>query len=198
MRPASLLLASLGRLLALVIVIVLALLGLVAAVFAIQGGDDSLSYSNAASLAGLPSLRDSVGSFLSDLESGDGILEGLAIGLAMIFVGLLLLFVGFGRRAPRDFELASSEDGSLGARRTALLAAARVRAESVSGVTRAKVSGRPRRRRAKLKVKASRVRGTDEAAVDSGLRERLAQVGDPFGLSVDSRSEIAREGDRVE
>jgi hypothetical protein len=87
-----LLLRLLAALLAFVLLVVIAVGGVVVAIFCIRGGTAALSLDHLASLISLPALRDKIGPFLESLEA-DGPVAALAAlcGAAAILLGLGLL-----------------------------------------------------------------------------------------------------------
>ncbi|MGI8623860.1 MAG: hypothetical protein ACR2NB_10365, partial [Solirubrobacteraceae bacterium] len=115
------LLALLDRLLAPLLLAVLAVAGAAAAVFCIQGGTATLSLHHLAGLLSLPDLRDAVRDFLDGLEgSGATAIVPLLGGLGAIVLGLALLA---GLLVPRRERLVRLEDrpaGPILARRRAL------------------------------------------------------------------------------
>src|SRR3954447_18515093 len=162
---------ALVRLVSFVLLVILAVAGLVLAVFCISTGTSGPSLGGLASLLDLSALRDSVGIWLHQLEAQGSVAAIAAVcGLGAILLGLLLVI---GILVPRRERLrapprgappppAGGERGRLAPRRRPLAQAAGALVEQVRGVTAARVRVRPRRRvGGRLKVRASRARPTD-------------------------------------
>jgi hypothetical protein len=80
-----------ARIAGFLLLVLLALVGLAAAVFAIQGGEATLSYPRLAEWLWLPELRDEVGALYARLEAeGPVAIVSLLAGLAAMLLGVLL------------------------------------------------------------------------------------------------------------
>jgi hypothetical protein len=191
---------ALVRLLAFLLLALLALAGLAAAVFSIQSGTAALSYANGLSLVGGPDARDTVGSFLDGVEGGsNGLLVALS-GAAAVLLGLLLLAGLLAPSRERVVTLARTEGfGRLAARPRPLAQAATALAEQVHGVTAARASVRPGRRAGgTLSVRADHPRPVDDDEVRRGIEDRLRPLTEPFGLRARVQTRVGERGSRVQ
>lgn len=189
---------ALVRVIGFLLLVILAVAGIVLAVFCIGTGTTGPSLGGLASLLELSALRDTVADWLERLEApGSVALVAGLCGLGAILLGLLLLAGILVPRRERLVTLASGEHGSLSARRRPLAQAATALVEQVRGVTEARVRVRPRRRSGgRLAVRASRTRPADPRQVQSAVREQLSGLTDPFKLK--ARVDVPRRGARVE
>jgi hypothetical protein len=195
-----LLLRALVKLLAFLLLVALALLGLAAAVFCLQGGSETLSLTKLADLLRLPELRDEVGDLLRTLEA-DGPLALLSLlgGLIAMLAGLALLAGVLVPRRERLVTLEAAPAGTLAARRRALAAAAGMLAEQARGVTAARVRARPRRTSGgTLRVRAQRTRSTDTGAARAAVEDQLRPLTDPFKLRSRVQVRFGGRGPRVQ
>jgi hypothetical protein len=189
---------ALVRLVSFLLLVILAVAGIVVAVFCISTGTSGPSLGKLASILHLASVRDTVGHWLGQLESSGSVavLAGLC-GLGAILFGLLLLTGLLVPRRERLVTLASDGDGTLAARRRPLGQAAETLVEQVRGITQARARVRPRRRAGgRLRVRASRTRTADPTQVSAAVNEQLRELTDPFTLT--ARVEVARESARVQ
>jgi hypothetical protein len=189
---------ALVRLVSFLLLVILAVAGVVVAVFCIGTGTSGPSLGKLASILHLASVRDTVGHWLGQLESSGSVavLAGLC-GLGAILFGLLLLTGLLVPRRERLVTLASDGDGTLAARRRPLGQAAETLVEQVRGITQARARVRPRRRAGgRLRVRASRTRTADPTQVSAAVNEQLRELTDPFTLT--ARVEVARESARVQ
>lgn len=189
---------ALVRLVSFLLLVLLALAGLLVAVFCIGTGSTGPSLGGLADLLQLSSLRDTVGAWLDQLEASGPVAVVAALsGLGATLLGLLLVAGVLVPRRERLVTLATGEHGTLAARRRPLAQAATTLVEQVRGVTEARVRVRPRRRAGgRLAVRASRSRPADPGQLRDAIRERLGSLTDPFKLS--TRVEVRRRGARVE
>lgn len=189
----------LARLVAFVLLVILAVAGIALAVFCISTGKTGVSLGGLASLLHLGSLRSTVGSWLGQLQ-GSGPIAGVAAlaGLGAILLGALLLAGGLVPRRERLVTLASDGQGTLAARRRPLAQVAQALTEQVRGVSEARTRVRPRRWRpgGRLRVRASRPRPADPVQVRGAISEQLQELTEPFALK--ARVEVARRGARVQ
>ena len=189
---------ALARLVSCLLLIVLAVVGIVLAVFCVGTGTSGLSLGGLAGLVELGALRDTVGSWLAQLEAPGPVAVIAALsGLGAILLGLVLAAGIVVPRRERLVTLTSGEHGTLAARRRPLAQAAGALVEQVRGVTGARVRVRPRRRSGgRLAVRASRGRSADPQQVQQAVREQLGGLTDPFKLK--ARIEVPRRGARVQ
>ena len=189
---------ALVRLISFLLLVILAVAGLVVAIFSIGTGPTGLSLSGLADLLQLHTLRETVGDWLEQLEaSGPVALVAAACGLGAVLLGLLLLAGVLVPRRERLVALAEGEHGVLAARRRPLAQAATTLVEQVRGVTEARVRVRPRRTGGgRLAVRASRSRRVEAPQVKTAVREQLSTLTDPFKLK--ARVDVRRRGARVE
>jgi len=189
---------ALVRLVSFLLLVILAVAGIVLAVFCIGTGTSGPSLGGLAGLLDLSALRDGVGGWLDQLEPPGSVAVVAALcGLGASLLGLLLLAGMFVPRRERLVSLTRGEYGTLAARRRPLAQAATALVEQVRGVTEARVRVRPRRQAGgRLAIRASRARPTDPRQVQSAVREQLRGLTDPFKLK--ARVDVPRRGARVE
>jgi len=194
------LLRALLRLVTFVLLVVLAVAGLAAAVFSIQGGTGGLSLPKLAEYAQLPAVRDRTGDLLSAVEASGSVARySLLAGALAVLLGLLLLIAALVPRRERLVELERGDDGTLNARRRPLAQAARALVEPARGVTEAKVRARARRRGGgTLRVRALRTRPAQDTAIRASIAERLQPLTQPFKLKTTVRVREADRGARVQ
>jgi len=189
---------ALVRVVSFLLLVILAVAGIALALFCIGTGTSGPSLGGLASLLDLRALRDTIGSWLTQLEA-PGPVAGVAAlcGLGAILLGLLLLAGILVPRRERLVTLTSGEYGTLAARRRPLAQAATALVEQVRGVTEARVRVRPRRRAGgRLAVRASRTRRVDAEQVRGDVGEQLSGLTDPFKLK--ARVDVPRRGARVQ
>jgi hypothetical protein len=189
---------ALVRVVSFLLLVILAVAGIVLAVFCIGTGTSGPSLGGLASLLDLSALRDAVGSWLEQLQA-PGPVAGIAAvsGLGAILLGLVLLAGILVPRRERLITLTSGERGTLAARRRPLAQAATALVEQVRGVTEARVRVRPRRRGGgRLAVRASRTRRVDAEQLKGAVGEQLSGLTDPFKLT--ARVDVPRRGGKVQ
>jgi hypothetical protein len=189
---------ALVRLVSFLLLVILAVAGIVLAVFCIAAGTTGPSLGGLARVLHLSSLRDTVGTWLGQLQASGGVAGIAALcGLAAMLLGLLLLAGILVPRRERLVTLASGEHGTLCARRRPLAQAATSLVQQARGVTEARVRVRPRRRSGgRLAVRASRTRQADAVQVQSAVGEQLRGLTVPFKLT--ARVDVPRRGARVQ
>jgi hypothetical protein len=194
------LLRLLVRVLSFLLLLALALAGLAVTVFSIQGGEETLSYHNLASLIQLPQARDAISGWFGQLGAGGPVaVIALLCGIGAIALGLLLIAGVLIPRRERRVALEHNEAGLLDARRRPLAGAARALAEQTRGVTEAKVRARPRRRMGgTLRVRADRTRQTDADQARRGIEDQLKPLTEPFAMRVKVASRNGGRGSRVQ
>jgi hypothetical protein len=188
----------LARVVGFLVCVVLALGGLVLAVFCIGTGTHGPSLGGLARLLSLPSVRTTVGSWLTRMEAPGSVavIAGLC-GLAAIALGFLLIAGVLVPRRERLVQLAEDERGKLAARRRPLAQIATALVEPVRGVTVARVRVRPfRRSGGRVSVRASRTARADADEVRRAVAEQLEALTGPFKLR--ARVDVPRRGARVE
>ncbi|MGZ6638988.1 MAG: hypothetical protein ACXVII_39850 [Solirubrobacteraceae bacterium] len=188
---------ALVRVVSFLLLAILAVAGIVLAVFCIGTGTSGPSLGGLARLLDLSSLRDTVGSWLGQLQASGAVAAIAAVcGVGAMLLGLLLAGILVPRRE-RLVTLTSGEQGTIAARRRPLAQAATALVEQVRGVTEARVRVRPRRRSGgRLAVRASRIRRADPGEVQGAVREQLRGLTDPFKLK--ARVDVTRRGARVQ
>ena len=189
---------TLARLVGFLMCVVLALGGLLLAVFSIGTGTHGPSLGGLASLLSLHSVRHTVGDWLARVEAPGSVavIAGVC-GLGAIALGLLLIAGVLVPRRERLVQLAEDERGKLAARRRPLAQLATALVEPVRGVTEARVKVRPSRRTGgRVSVRASRTANTDADEVRRAVAEQLDPLTAPFKLK--ARIDVPRRGARVE
>jgi hypothetical protein len=189
---------TLARVVGLLVCVVLSLGGLVVAVFCIGTGTHGPSLGGLARLLSMPSVRDTVGSWLARVEAPGSVavIAGLC-GLGAIALGLLLIAGVLVPRRERLVQLAENDRGKLAARRRPLAQVATALIESVRGVSEARVRVRPLRGKGgRLSVRASRTAHADADEVRRAVGEQLDSLTAPFKLK--ARVDVPRRGARVE
>ena len=174
-----LLLKALARLVTFALLLALALAGLAAAIFALTRGNPGF-----AEALRLLEIRDGVGGFLTQLESGDASGKAPLAALLAILAGILLL-VGALRRPPENaLVYEQGSEGRIAARRRPLGQMAAALARSVRGVTESRVKVKPKRRGkgGRIEVTALHPRTTDTKELERAVGEAVAP------LAADSRS----------
>lgn len=186
------------RLVAFLLLVLLALAGLAVAVFSIDTGTTGPSLGRLAELLHLASLRDTVGAWLDQLEASGSVavVAGLC-GLGAVLLGLVLLAGLLVPRRERLITMPSAVSGDLAARRRPLAQAAQTLAEQARGVTGARARAKPRRRSGgRLRMRVSRGRSEDAGLVRSAVAGRLAELTEAFQLK--ARVDVTRSRSRVE
>lgn len=186
-------LRALVRLVAFLLLVLLALVGLAVIVVAVDP-------SGGASLLRLPQLRDVVGDWLDGLQ-GSGATPVVSVlgGAGAVLLGLLLLIGLLVPRRERLVSLRRTGRGTLAARRRALSQVATGLVEQTRGVTEAKVKVKPRRRAGgRLLVRASRTGLAEPAEVQRGIAAELEDLTQPFRLKASIRLRAGGRGARVQ
>ena len=191
---------GLARLIALALTTALALAGLAAAVFSIQGDSATLSLPSLAGHARLDDVHARAGVFLADLEA-DGPPAKLAAlaGAGASALGLLLLFGVLARRREPLVVISSDDGGTIAARPRALGQAATTLAEQSRDVLHAKArtTARHRGRGGRLRLTAYHRRSTGQKDAAAASRARVQALADSFSLRVRVRGRVPRRGARV-
>lgn len=180
-----------------VLLALLALIGLAAAIFEIDGGHGTVSLAHLASLIHLPDLRHYVGTYLHNLETQHGNTAiSIGAGIAVLILGLLLLAATLIPARQRSMTLAKDSDWRLTARRRTLVQAASALAEEPGELDRVRVRARPRRRRVggRLRVRAHRRPDADRRTVEAEVARRLAPLSDGLKLKTKVRARRTSAG----
>ncbi|MGI8631989.1 MAG: hypothetical protein ACR2NA_05495 [Solirubrobacterales bacterium] len=190
----------LARILAVVVPLGLAVVGLAVAVFSIQGGREPLSLPTLTGLLGIDVLGREVGRFLGALEASGpvAVVAGLC-GLGAMLVGWALIAGSVAPSRAGTLQLASSDEGTLAAQRSALADVATSLGRRVDGVTDVKASVRGwRSKRGRLKVRAARSPAVDARTVEDAVAEKLRGLEKMDPVSVRVRSRRGDDGSRVQ
>jgi hypothetical protein len=185
------------RVVAFLLLVALAALGLATAIFSLQGDSNALSLPKLAVHFRLPQLEDVVGDYLSSLERG-GPTAWISVGAgaAAVALGLALLVGALAPRRERLLVL-EEEDGSvLAARRRPLTQIACALAEQERGVTVAKATIRSSRWRAGggLRLTAFHPRNRAAEEIASRARSAVEPLGDAFNLRTRVRPRLGERG----
>jgi hypothetical protein len=196
-----LLLRAVARFVVLVLLVALALAGLAAAVFSIQGGDRPLSLPGLAEHIRLVEVEETVGDYLDQLEADGPLAKASALaGAGAVLAGLLLLL---GVLAPRRERLVIFDDGEAGrlaARRRTLARVAEALAEQARGVTEAKARVRPRGRlrKGRLRVRVSHPRTYRDSEVEERVLSAVSPLVDSSGLKPRVEARVGKGRAKVE
>jgi hypothetical protein len=196
-----LLLRAVARFVVLVLLVALALAGLAAAVFSIQGGDRPLSLPGLAEHIRLVEVEETVGDYLDQLEADGPLAKASALaGAGAVLAGLLLLL---GVLAPRRERLVVFDDGEAGrlaARRRTLARVAEALAEQARGVTEAKARVRPRGRlrKGRLRVTVSHPRNYRDSEVEERVLSAVSPLVDSSGLKPRVEARVGKGRAEVE
>jgi hypothetical protein len=183
-----------------VLLVVIAVGGVVVAIFCIRGATATLSLHHLASLLSLPDLRDKVGPFLSSLEA-DGPVAALAAlcGAGAILLGIGLLVGALMPRRERILVVERSDRGTIAARRRAVgnaLADLAERPREVIGA-KAKVSPNRKRTGGRARLKLTEAAGTDERPKAEQARTDLKDLASALSLKLQTSSRRPRRGGRT-
>ncbi|MGI8579423.1 MAG: hypothetical protein ACR2K9_02570 [Solirubrobacteraceae bacterium] len=195
------LLRAIARLLAPILLAVLAVAGLAIAVFCIGGGTGGLSLPALAKGLHLSGLRGDVGSLLDEVEKPGSVdLVPLLGGLAAMVLGAALLLGSFASRRERLAIAATGEEGTLAARRRPLRQLAGWLLESARGVTKTQVKLRTARRgrSGKLRITAYRPRSSSSESVEEEVTNALAELASAFSLKEQIEVKQGGKGARVQ
>ncbi len=178
----------------------LAVAGLAVAVFCIQGGEETLSPANLASLLGLDGLRDTVGPWLESLEAGGPVAIVAALcGAGAVLLGAAVVVGALAPRRERLLTVARADRGDIALRSRAAASALSSLAERPREVVRARARVRPARRgtggRARLKLTTRD--GTDERPLAEQSRADLKRLAERMSLRLTSRRRRTRRDGRV-
>lgn len=192
------LLRLIARMIAFLLLAVLALAGLTAAVFSIATTRHGLSITGLAHDAHLSQLRVTVGRFLARMET-DGAIAVIAAlsGTGAMLLGGLLVLGALGSRRERLIELDDDgKDGRTTARRRPLAQVASALAEQVRGVTDVDASARSGRRHGSVRVKVAHAAHVDPARLHDEVESALATL-TAAGLRTKVQERRGERGARV-
>ncbi len=196
-----LILRAIDRLIALLLLLALALLGLATAIFSIQGDARALSLATLARHFHLPQFRELVDDFLSRLEAGGPVAwVSVGGGAAAIALGVLLLVGALAPRRERLVVLEQKGEARLAARRRPLAQIAGALVEQVRGVTDERTRLRPRRvgRGWRLRVSVYHSHAFSSAEIEQRASAAVAPLADAFALSLRIRARRGEGKARVE
>jgi hypothetical protein len=183
-----------------ILLVVVAVGGVVVAIFCIRGATATLSLHHLASLISLPALRNKVGPFLSSLEA-DGPAAALAAlcGAGAILLGIALLFGALMPRRERVLIVERSDRGTIAARRRAAGNALVDLAERPREVIGAKAKVSPNRSRTggRARLKLTEAAGTDERPKAEQARTDLKDLAESLSLKLQTSSRRPRRGGRT-
>ncbi len=191
------LLRGLARLVGFVLAVLLAVGGLAAVVFSVQGGESTLSLPKLAELTRLSDLRGSVGTLLLGLEASGAVAQASALaGVGGVVVGLALLIGTLVGRSERLVLIARGDGGRLAVRRRALAQIAVALVEQSRESVRAKVSVRARRRGTggRMRVTSFHPDRVSEQAASEAASRQLAPLAEALSLRVRTRGSQPRRG----
>jgi hypothetical protein len=191
---------GLVRLIALILTAALAVAGLAAAIFSVQGDSATLSLSSLADLVALGDLRTDVGDFLATLQADGPIAKVAALaGVGAVLLGLILLFGVLARRRERLVVLRSDEGGRIAARPRAVGQAAVALGEQSRDVLQATAKATPRRHGTggRLRLTVYEVPPADGNGATAAGSDRVQALAEPFALRVRVRSRPPRRGART-
>lgn len=177
------------RLLGILVLALLALGGLVAAVFCLQGAHRSLSLPSLASDLHLADMHRSVASFLQQLEAHGPVAAVSALsGIGAMALGVMILIGSVLSPRERLIVIARGEDGVIAVHPRPLAEAATVLAQrpAAVGAVKARVHRSRRRGRTRLRVRVE----VDQAEVERDDQLRGSPKGRKPGLGL-SRPEVA-------
>ncbi|MCA1700476.1 MAG: hypothetical protein LC790_16885 [Actinobacteria bacterium] len=196
-----LILRAIDRVIALLLLLALALLGLATAIFSIQGDTRALSLPTLARHFHLPRLRELVGDFLSHLEAGGPVAwVSVGGGVAAIALGMLLLVGALAPRRERLVVLEQNGDARLAARPRPLAQIAGALVEQVRGVTDERTRVRPQRvgRSGRLSVSAYHSHAFSAPDIEQRASAAVTTLADAFSLRLRVRARRGAGKARVE
>jgi hypothetical protein len=182
------------------LLVVIAVGGVIVAIFCLRGDSATLSLAHLAGLLSLDGLRDGVGTLLARIEA-DGpvaVLSALC-GLGAALLGIGLIVGALMPRRERRLVIESDERGTISARRRAVGDALASLAERPREILGAKAKVRPNRSHpgGRARLKLTEAAGTDERPVAEQSRRELAQLGEGLSLKLQSTSRRPRSGGRA-
>lgn len=192
------LLRPIARLVTFLLLIALALIGLVVAIFSLGAPDSPLGYGKLAEYTQASSASDEVGSWLQGIDGPSSFPQATALfALAAILIGLLLLYGALARTPDRLVTLEEGDGGLLAARPRALAQVADAMMGRPRGVTDRRVRLKPSRGGGTLNVRATHARSVDPGTVQSELSTAVAPLTEAFGIKTRVQPKAADSGKRV-
>lgn len=190
----------LAAVLGFLLLVVIAVGGVVVAIFCLRGDSATLSLAHLASLLSLDGLRDKVGPFLTSVEA-DGPVAVLAAlcGVGAMLLGVGLLVGALMPRRERRLIIDRGDRGTISARRRAAGNALADLAERPREVVGAKAKVRPNRSRAggRARLKLTEAAGTDERPIAEKSRRELTELGEGLSLKLQTVTRRPRRGGRT-
>ena len=194
------LLRLVAGLVALLLLAVIAVGGLVVALFCLRGEDATLSPSHLAELLSLDDFRETLGSWLATLEA-DGPVAAVAAlcGAGAVLVGLGLIVGALVPRRERLLVISREGRGTIAARRRAASAALASLAERPRDVLKAKARIKPKRSGAggRAQLRLVTARRNDERPAAEQARAELESLAEAMSLRLARRESSPRRGGRV-
>lgn len=178
---------ALSRLVGTLLLALISAAGLAAAIFCIEGGDDTLSIPRLASYIHLPTLRRAVGTELRTLEAhGPVAWVSLGCGVGAIALGIVLLTGVLVPVRERLVILTRDDAGETAARRRALAAVAAALASEPRTVLRARAWARPTRHSpgGRVQIRAEHLGTADRDQVTHAVNDSLRELADSLPLEV--------------
>jgi hypothetical protein len=194
------LLRLLAAVVSFLLLMVMAVGGIVVAIFCIRGGAATLSLHHLASLISLPGLRDKLGPWLDSLEA-DGPAAALAAlcGAGGVLLGIGLLIGALVPRRERVLVVERTDRGTITARRRAVGNALADLAERPREILSAKAKVSPNRKRpgGRTRIKLTEAAGTDERQQAVQARTDLEDLAEALSLKLQTVSRRPRRGGRT-
>jgi hypothetical protein len=194
------LLRFLARLLAVVLLAVIAVGGIVVAVFCLRGDEATLSLSHLCHLLSLDDFAATLGGWLETLEA-DGPVAALAAlcGAGAVLIGLGLIVGALVPRRERLLIISREERGTIAARRRAVGSALGSLAERPRDVLRARARVKPSRGGSGGQARLRLVTAThaDERPDAEAARADLDRFADSMSLRLARRVSHPRRGGRA-
>lgn len=194
------LLRLVAAILAFLLLLVIAVAGIVVAVFCIRGATATLSLHHLASLISLPELRETISPWLVSLEA-DGPAAALAAlcGAGAILLGIALIVGALVPRRERVLLIDESERGTIAARRRAAGNALVDLAERPREILSARAKIRPNRKRVggRARLKLTEAAGTDQRPQAAQARADLSELAETLSLKLATVRRRPRRGGRT-
>jgi hypothetical protein len=194
------LLRLIAAVVAFLLLVVIAVGGLVVALFCLRGGDATLSLAHLAHLLSLDELRQTVGGWFGTLEA-DGPVAALAAlcGVGAVLLGIALIVGALVPRREHLLIISREERGTIAARPRAAGAALSSVAERPRDVRKARARVKPNRERVggRARLRLVRSERIDERPAATQARAELEDLADSMSLRLARRESSPRRGGRV-